>query len=72
MVSSGENYYVYFIGCKDNGYEIKISGIMLPKTSAYVKKYDGETKWMTFLIRDDNLMKKHNDIWNKVTNSIKK
>ena len=72
MVSSGENHYRYFIRYKDNDYEIKISGIMLPKTSAYVKSYDGETEWMTFLIRDDNLMKKHDDIWNKVTNSIKK
>ena len=62
MVSSGENHYIYFIGYKDNDYEIKISGIMLPKTSAYVKRNDGETKCMIFLIRDDNLMKKHNDL----------
>ena len=45
---------------------------MLPKTSAYVKSYDGETKCMIFLIGDDNLIKKHNDIQNKITNSIKK
>ena len=44
----------------------------VPKTSAYVKCYDGEGKWMTFLIRDDKLMKKHKKIQNKVTNSIKK
>ena len=25
---------------------------MLPKTSAYVKRYDGQTKWMFFLIED--------------------
>ena len=31
---------------------------MLPKTSAYLKSYDGETKWMNFLIKDDNLLKK--------------
>ena len=61
MVSSSENHYIYFIGYKGKDYEIKISGIMLPKTSAYVKSYDVETKWMTFLIRHDNLMK-HNDI----------
>ena len=45
---------------------------MLPKTGTYVKSYDGETKCMIFLIRDYNLMKKHNDVQNKVTNSIKK
>ena len=27
---------------------------------------------MSFLIKDDNLLKKYNDIWNKVINSIKK
>ena len=30
---------------------------MLPKTSAYVKSYDGLTKWMYFLIEDDDLLK---------------
>ena len=30
---------------------------MLPKTSAYVKGYDGKTKWMYFLIEDDDLLK---------------
>ena len=29
---------------------------MLPKTSAYVNSYDGQTKWM-FLIKDDVLSK---------------
>ena len=62
MVSSGENHYIYFTANKDNDYQIKISGIMLPKTSAYVKSYGDETKCMSFLIRDDNLMKKHNDV----------
>ena len=43
MVSSGENHCIYFIGYKDNDYEIKISGTILSKTSAYVKSYDSET-----------------------------
>ena len=30
---------------------------MLPKTSAYVKSYDGQTKWMCFLIVYDDLLK---------------
>ena len=28
---------------------------MLPKTSAYVKRYDGLTKEMCFLIEDDDV-----------------
>ena len=33
--------------------------------STYVKNYDGETKWMNCLIKDDQLLKKF-DIWNKI------
>ena len=28
---------------------------MLPKTSAYVKSYDRQTKWINFLLEDDDL-----------------
>ena len=45
---------------------------MLSKTSAYVKSYDGQTKWMYFLIKDDNSLEKYNTIWNKVTADIRK
>ena len=45
---------------------------MLPKTSAYVKGYDRQTKWMYFLIEDDDLLKKSNTIWDKVSADIKK
>ena len=45
---------------------------MLPKTSAYVKSYDGQTKWMHFLIQDDDLLEKYNAIWNKVSAYINK
>ena len=44
---------------------------MLPKTSAYVKSYDGQTKWMYFLFKDDDLLEKYNTIWNKVSADIK-
>ena len=36
---------------------------MLPKTSVYVKRYGGETKWMYFCIEDDELLEKYNRIW---------
>ena len=29
---------------------------MLPKTRAHKKSYDGQTKWMNFLIEDDDLL----------------
>ena len=45
---------------------------MLPKTSAYVKNYDGKTKWMYFLIEDEDLLEKYNTIWDKFSADIKK
>ena len=45
---------------------------MLSKTSAYVKSYDGPTKWMYFLIKDNDLLEKYNTIWDKVSDDIKK
>ena len=44
---------------------------MLPKTSVYVKSYDGQTRWMYFLIEDDDLLEKYNTIWDKVSADIK-
>ena len=45
---------------------------MLPKTRAYVKSYDGQTKRMYFLIEDDDLLEKFNTIWGKFSANIKK
>ena len=45
---------------------------MLPETSAYVKSYDGKTKWMYVLIENDDLLEKYNTICDKVSANIKK
>ena len=58
----GEKNYKYFIGYLYNDHKVKPLHIMLPKTSAYVKSYDGQTKWMYFLTEDDDLLKKYNTI----------
>ena len=39
-------------------YKAKPLHIMLRKTGTYVKRYDGQTKWMCFLIEGDHLLKK--------------
>ena len=44
---------------------IKPLNIMLPKTSAYEKSYDEQTKWMYFLIEDDDLLKNITLFWIK-------
>ena len=45
---------------------------MLPKTSTYVRSYDGQSKWMYFLIEDGDLLKKYNTTWDKVSTDIEK
>ena len=35
---------------------------MLPKTSAHVESYDGQTKWMYFFIEENDLLEKCNTI----------
>ena len=68
----GEKNYKYLIGYLYNNHKVKPLHIMLPKTSAYVKSYDGQTKWMYFLIADDDLLEKYNTIWDKVSDDMKK
>ena len=48
-------FYKYFSDYLYNGNKLEPLNIMLPKTSAYVKSYDGETIWMYFFIEDDDL-----------------
>ena len=50
-ISFGEKSYKYFIGYLYTDRKIKPLHIMLPKTTAYVKRHDEQTKWMYFLIR---------------------
>ena len=45
---------------------------MLPKTSVYVKCYDGETRWKYFLTEHDDLLEKYNTTWDRVSADIKK
>ena len=45
---------------------------MFPKANAYVKSYDGQTKWMYFLIDNDDLLEKCNTLCDKASADIKK
>ena len=61
-ISFGEKNFKFFIGYFYNDHKVKPLNIILPKTNAYVKCYDGQTKWMYFLIEDDDLLEKCNTI----------
>ena len=68
-VSFGKKGFKYFIGYKDA--KIRPLCIFLPKTSTSRRDFD-ETKYMSSLTRDDELLEKYNKISEKVKNSIKK
>ena len=68
-VSFGEKGFKYFIGYKNA--KIRPSSTFLSKMSAYRRDLD-ETKYMSFLVIDNQLLEKYNEIWEKVSTSIKK
>ena len=56
-----------------------VTCIMIIKLSHYiyfflkqVKIYDEQTKWIYFLIEDDDLLENYNNIWDQVSADIKK
>ena len=63
-VSFGKKGFKYINGYKD-AKKIKPLCIFLPKMSAYRKDFN-ETKYIYFLIKDDELLKRYNKIWKKV------
>ena len=68
----GERNYKEFIGCLHNDHHVKPLHIMLRKISAYVKRYEGQAKWMYFLIENNDSLEKCDTIWEKVSTDIKK
>ena len=69
-VSFGKKGFKYFIIYKD-AKKIRPLCIFLPKMNAHRKDFD-EAKYVTFLIKHDELLEKYNGIWEKVKNSLKK
>ena len=67
-----EKNFRYFIGYLYNDNKVKLLHIVLPKTYAHVKSYDGQTKWMYFFIEYDDLLGKYNALWDKVSVDVKK
>ena len=68
----GGKNYKYFTGYLYDDNKVTPLHIILPKTNTYVKCYDGQTKWVYFLIEDDDLLEKYNTIWDKESADIKK
>ena len=73
-ICSGDKSYKYFIGHLSNNYKVKPLHVMLSETSAYVKRSDGQSKWIYVFIEDDDLTywKSYNSISDKFSADIKK
>ena len=56
-ISFGEKNYKYFIGYLCDNHEVKPLHTMLPKTRTYVNSFDEQTKWMYFLIEDEEYLR---------------
>ena len=69
-VSFGKKRCKYFIDYKD-AKKLRPLCIFLLKMTAYIKYFD-ETKFMSLLIKDDELIEKYNEILEKVTDGLKK
>ena len=69
-VSFVQKRFKYFIAYKD-AKKIRPLCIFHPKMTAFRKDFD-ETKFMSLLIKDDQLLEKYNEIWEKVRDTLKR
>ena len=57
--------FKYFIGYKE-GEIVKPLCIILPQMSGYIKYFENGGKNMSFVIKDDDVLDKYNEIWDKI------
>ena len=64
--------FKYFIGYinKNDPFPAPLC-IKLPEMNGYTKYFDNN-KYMNLLVHDKELLKKYNEIWDKVSNILKK
>ena len=56
--------FKYFIGYQE-GEIVKPLCIILPQMSGYIKYFENGGKNMSFIIKDDDVLGKYNEIWDK-------
>ena len=63
---SGKKYsFKFFLGYITN--HIKLLCINLPQMNGYVKYFDSNNKYMNILVHHEELLKKYNKIWDKIS-----
>ena len=61
--------FKYFMGCQE-GEIVKPLCIILPQMSGYIKYFEYEGMNMSFLIKDDEVWEKYNQIWDLIKNKL--
>ena len=61
--------FKYFIGSQE-GEIVKLLCIILPQMSGYIKYFKNGNKNNSFLIKDDEMWEKYEQIWNVIKNKI--
>ena len=67
----GKKGFKYFIGYEDDSGKVMLLCIMLPEMNAYKRDFE-KTKYMSYLIKDNESLEKYHEIWDKACNIIKK
>ena len=61
--------FKYFIGYKEDDI-VKPLCIILPQMSGYIKYFENGGKNMSFVIKDDDVLDKYNEIWDKIKETL--
>ena len=62
--------FKYFIGYLEGGI-VKSLSIILPQMSWYIKYFENGSKNMSFLIKDDEVWDKYDEIWDAIKNKLR-
>ena len=62
--------FKYFIGYSQEGEIVKPLCIILPQMSGYIKYFENGGKNMSFLIKDDEVWEKYEQIWDVIKNKL--
>ena len=57
--------FKYFIGYKE-GEIVTLLCIILPQMTGYIKYFENGRKNMSFMVKNDDVLDKYNEIWNKI------
>ena len=61
--------FKHFIGYKE-GEIVKPLCIILPQMTGYIKYFENGGKNMSFVIKDDDVLDKYNEIWDKIKETL--